>query len=228
MSDKNLSIVVPYRDREEHLAVFVPHMEKFLQERNILKYRIRIIEQAADAKTQPFNRAKLLNAGFDIDREWADYFCFHDVDMIPVEADYSYVTEPTHMATECSQFGYQLPYGGYFGGVTLFNKQDFLDVNGYSNEYWGWGAEDDDMMLRCYAKGKLIPPANIPRRRGRYESLAHNRTIYLNEYKSNIIRLRGLNEENVIGEGLDTLKYEEVQRGIIPDSRNSFRIKVSI
>jgi hypothetical protein len=100
-----------------------------------------------------------LNVGFDLSKDY-DYFCFHDVDMIPTEADYSWVDEPTHMATECSQFGYQLPYGGYFGGVTLFNKQDFLDVNGYSNDYWGWGAEDDDMMLRCYSKNKLHPPAH--------------------------------------------------------------------
>jgi hypothetical protein len=228
MSDKNLSIVIPYRNREEHMAIFVPHMEKFLYDRGILRFRIRLIEQAATQEEQPFNRAKLLNVGFDIDKDWADYFCFHDVDMIPTEADYSYVNEPTHMATECSQFGYQLPYGGYFGGVTMFNKQDFMEVNGYSNLYWGWGAEDDDMMLRCYAKGKIIPPAHIPRRRGRYESLAHKRTVWLNEYKENINRLRGLTEENVIVEGLNTLTYTEVARGVIPESRHTTKIKVSI
>lgn len=228
MNDKNLSIVVPYRNRAEHLAIFVPHMEKFLMDRGILRFRIRVIEQADPPEKQSFNRAKLLNVGFDIDKDWADYFCFHDVDMIPVEANYSYVDEPTHMATECSQFGYQLPYGGYFGGVTLFNKQDFLDVNGYSNLYWGWGAEDDDMMLRCYAKGKLAPPAHIPRRRGRYESLAHGRGIYINEYRDNIMRLRSLTEENVMLEGLNTLTYEEIERGTFEGSVSTSKIKVAI
>ena len=30
-----LAIIVPYRDREEHLAQFVPHMEKFLSDKEI-------------------------------------------------------------------------------------------------------------------------------------------------------------------------------------------------
>jgi hypothetical protein len=210
MSNKALSIVVPYRNREQHLSVFLPHMEKHLIAQGIDMFRIRIIEQTDPPEEQAFNRAKLLNVGFDIDKEWADYFCFHDVDMIPSEADYSYVNEPTHMATECSQFGYQLPYGGYFGGVTLFNKQDFIEVNGYSNEYWGWGAEDDDMLFRCTVKNKAHPPAHIPRRRGRYESLHHDRRILHEEYSKNINKLRTVTPEGVDTEGLNTLTYKVV------------------
>ena len=26
---------------------------------------------------------------------------------------------------------------------------DYYKVNGYSNEYWGWGYEDDDLLFRC-------------------------------------------------------------------------------
>ncbi len=25
------------------------------------------------------------------------------------------------------------------GGVIIFSKEHFIEVNGYSNEYWGWG-----------------------------------------------------------------------------------------
>lgn len=217
MSSKRLSIVVPYRNRKEHMGLFVPYMEKFLTEAGI-EFQITLAEQE-DGK--PFNRAKLLNVGFDIDKDSADYFCFHDVDMIPIEADYSWVNEPTHMATECSQFGYALPYIGYFGGVTLFNKKDFIDVNGYSNDYWGWGAEDDDMHARCVVKSKIpanAPPnSNIPRRRGRYESLAHDRVINREEYISNIEKLRNLNKENANSEGLTTLQYTLIRTTNITD-----------
>ena len=39
-----LAIIVPYRDREEHLAQFVPHMEKFLSDKKI-DFKIFVVEQ---------------------------------------------------------------------------------------------------------------------------------------------------------------------------------------
>ena len=42
----------------------------------------------------------------------------------------------------------RLPYAGYFGGVSGLNKSQFLRINGFPNEYWGWGGEDDDIFNR--------------------------------------------------------------------------------
>lgn len=42
----------------------------------------------------------------------------------------------------------RLRYKGYFGGVTAMTKEQFLEVNGFSNSYWGWGGEDDDLRIR--------------------------------------------------------------------------------
>ena len=44
--------------------------------------------------------------------------------------------------------GNQEVFDTYFGGVTIFPIDAFKKVNGYSNEYWGWGFEDDDLLLR--------------------------------------------------------------------------------
>jgi predicted glycosyltransferase involved in capsule biosynthesis len=41
-----------------------------------------------------------------------------------------------------------LPYKDLFGGVSAMTKQDFKKVNGFSNRFWGWGGEDDDMRRR--------------------------------------------------------------------------------
>ena len=43
---------------------------------------------------------------------------------------------------------HRLRYKGYFGGVTAMSAQQFRDVNGFSNIFWGWGGEDDELRQR--------------------------------------------------------------------------------
>ena len=112
-----------------------------------IEYEIFIIEQSDD---KPFNRGKLLNVGYKyaLDKG-CDYFVFHDVDMLPEDVDYSYTDKPLHLATHLQEHDYETTFFDYFGGVTMFNKEDFELINGFSNEYWGWGFEDDDLLIRC-------------------------------------------------------------------------------
>lgn len=139
-----LAVIVPYRDRNSQLKRFLKHMESYLSD---YVYEIFVIEQC---DTKPFNRGKLLNIGYKIACEHqCDYFVFHDVDMLPYKVDYSYTDKPLHLATHLQENDYETTFFDYFGGVTLFNKEDFASINGYSNEYWGWGFEDDDLLIRC-------------------------------------------------------------------------------
>ena len=43
---------------------------------------------------------------------------------------------------------HRLPYNQYFGGVSALSKEQFLEINGFPNNYWGWGGEDDDIFNR--------------------------------------------------------------------------------
>jgi len=139
-----LGIIVPYRDRPQQLKRFVSHMEDYLKD---MEYEIFIVEQSDD---KPFNRGKLLNVGFkSACDKGCDYFVFHDVDMLPEDVDYSYSDKPLHLATHLQEHDYETTFFDYFGGVTMFNKEDFKTINGFSNEYWGWGFEDDDLLVRC-------------------------------------------------------------------------------
>jgi hypothetical protein len=218
-----LVIVVPYRDREEHLSVFLSHMEKFLGDAGV-NYSVVVVEQE---QGKPFNRGKLLNIGFDLSKNGHDYFVFHDVDMIPSEADYSWVNYPTHMATNCSQFEEVLPYYFYFGGVTMFNKKDFISVNGYSNEYWGWGSEDDDMFFRCLKTGK-----EMRRRNGVYKSLIHDKVIDKKEHLKNVVKLRAFMSDSVkkgsgfLTEGLNSLKYTLKETKDMQSNAKKYRVMV--
>jgi hypothetical protein len=79
--------------------------------------------------------------------------------MLPQKGvDYSFSEVPTHLSTELDG---DVPFLDYFGGVTLFNVQDFKIINGYSNEYWGWGFEDDDLLYRCIGKGLSLETKKI-------------------------------------------------------------------
>lgn len=193
--EKKLSIIVPYRDRKEHLKIFLKIMKRKI---NVSNYDILIVEQDND---KPFNRAKLLNIGFDFKKDESDYFCFHDVDMMPEDADYSYVTQPTHGISGLKPYGYGLSSNSYYGGVNFFNKEDFININGYSNEFWGWGGEDNDLLSRIKTNGFLFH-----RRLGRYDSLYHDRASKdTPEYKKNVERIT--NDYDYNTDGLNTLKY---------------------
>lgn len=148
MSNK-LGIIVPYRNRYEHLAEFKKSIVSYLSTKDI-NYEIIVVQQD-DAKL--FNRGMLLNIGFKYAKKYrCDYVIFHDVDMLPVSVDYSYSDIPLHMSThfinEADEKEREI-FDTYFGGVTLFPSNTFELINGYSNKYWGWGFEDDDLLLRC-------------------------------------------------------------------------------
>jgi hypothetical protein len=218
---KKLSIVVPYRDRKSHLDNFIPYMEKFLSDDEI-DYNIFIIEQFDD---KPFNRAKLLNVGFK-ESEGFDYFVFHDVDMLPLDSDYEFPDGPTHLSSEVEQFGWGLPYDGYFGGVTMFDKESFLKINGYANEYWGWGAEDDDVLMRCYLNG-----IETFRKQCKYKSLDHDRPIDKSLYSRNLGKLGVFNNSKDSlalskSEGLNNLVYERVEEEALSDRSKIIRVKI--
>jgi hypothetical protein len=100
-----------------------------------------------------FNRGAMKNIAAEFAfRDGCDYIAWHDVDMLPhEESDYSYPEEyPIHIATKLSKYQYGLGYDQYFGGVVLFTKEQVEKTNGYSNDYWDWGQEDDDLFWRCY------------------------------------------------------------------------------
>ena len=99
---EELIIVVPFRNREDNLKQFVPHMNAFLKD---IKHRIVVIEQTEDSL---FNRAKLLNVGFCLYQHRRAYFCFHDVDLLPESALCDYVRIPVKSATQSGHFGHPL------------------------------------------------------------------------------------------------------------------------
>lgn len=159
-----ISIIVPYRKRESHLRQFIPAIQTQLAREKITG-EIVIVEQE---EGKPFNRGKLLNVGA-LNCKY-EHIILHDVDMLPIApVSYQPLSGINHLAGRASQFAYRMPYAQYFGGVTMFEKTLFNKVNGFSNNFWGWGAEDDDLYRRCLAH----KVNNLPYR---FRSLSHSRS----------------------------------------------------
>lgn len=219
INSKKLCVIIPFRDRHDHLNILIPELVDALQTQK-LDYRILIVEQQDG---RPFNRGMLLNIGVHNTKASYDNYCFHDVDLIPEVYDYSYCEHPTHLSQFCSQFDYKMPYDYLFGGVTMFDRESFLKVNGYSNLYWGWGCEDDDMFTRCSAMG-----VQVSRKPCYYRSLDHQKAINLN-YTSNLDNLKCLKERFEDGrfkEGYSTLVYDILDEKNLGDKIDTILVRV--
>ena len=152
---KRVAIVVPFRDahaaqnRMKQLKEFVPYFVKYLS-KFALDFRIIIVEQTNDRRK--FNRGQLLNIGFLLGKNDydCDSFIFHDVDLLPDEAlGPWYSIKPCHPVHLARVWGRYADNEDYFGGVAAWSADDFERINGFPNNYWGWGGEDDEMMRRC-------------------------------------------------------------------------------
>jgi len=153
-----LAIIVPYRDRKEHLDQFIPHMNKYLPDAKIV-----IVEQA-DGK--PFNRGKLINACFLEMRP--TYFAVHDVDMLDIEVKYDHEFYLDGCVIQLCSSDIQL--SDFLGGVTRYSFISFVNAGGYHNDYFH-RAEDNEMMFNL--KSKKIKVIN---RFGTFHQLPHPRT----------------------------------------------------
>lgn len=199
-----MSLIIPYRNRYEHLSILARHIHPMLKKQN-LDYRIIVVEQAGDT---PFNRAILFNIGYQEALKFDDYTCFvfHDVDLIPEDYrnDYGCSSSPRHLSVAVDKFNYRLPYPTIFGGAGSFTKHDFQLINGFSNQFWGWGGEDDDLYKRITAVGLTLTRPSM--KVGRYKMLKafHRRSteddpIRHNKLQTSVYRMRS--------DGLNSLNY---------------------
>lgn len=182
-TNNKLGVVVPYRDRYHQLVHFKTQIKKYLDKKGY-NYVLIVVEQD-DAKL--FNRGTLLNIGFEEAlREKCNYVVFHDVDLIPVKVDYSFSRVPQHLATDFISDDpdfHRTIFDTYFGGVTIFPTDVFQIINGYSNVYWGWGFEDDDLFKRCVFKGIPYDTKTINVEGGPQVALKYNGTTSISKGK---------------------------------------------
>ncbi|KAL4233725.1 Beta-1 [Mactra antiquata] len=204
---QRIALVLPYRNREKHLKLLLHYLLPVLK-RQLLDFRIFVVEQYGNGT---FNKGRLMNVGFMEAWKLCNFDCviFHDVDLLP-ENDrnmYTCGNHPRHMSIAVDKFRYKLPYLTLVGGVFSIKREQFQQVNGYSNLYWGWGAEDDDMAfrLKTVKLGIERPPATI----GRYKMIKHDNRetipVKMRAYLLKTVRKRYHRD------GLNTLDYKVIK-----------------
>ena len=124
-------ISIPYRDRQNNLNKILPILRQRFKDTD---YKIQIVEQNNDLL---FNLAYLVNIGFDIynknesDQNWN--YIYHPVDCYPIDVDYNIYDEDMVKMVQ---------HGEVWAKVYAYRPSAYIKMNGYSNDYWGWGGED--------------------------------------------------------------------------------------
>lgn len=177
----SVCIIIPHRNRIEQLKTIINKMKS-------TNIDIYVIDQNNADK---FNRGLLLNIGFHIASitkgKVYERYIFHDVDSYPDNELKEQYTIDTiaypiiHYASPLLDYKYK--YQNFFGGIVGFDKSTFKKINGFPNNIFGWGGEDDILKQRVTLKREIIYRPII----GKYELPEHDKpTNYEYSFQSNI------------------------------------------
>uniref|UniRef100_A0A1I8FQH6 Glyco_transf_7C domain-containing protein n=1 Tax=Macrostomum lignano TaxID=282301 RepID=A0A1I8FQH6_9PLAT len=210
---KSVLILVPYRQREQHLAALLrlPAPDSaaaaaLLQHcgwrSSPLPPWLALTEILSYINEDP----RLLRKAFDSFVALIGVV-FHDVDLLPTNpfVPYNCPAYPGTSVCPLTSSATLSPTSSW-GGVLAMPVRHFLKVNGYSNLFWGWGGEDDDMEARIRSVGLLVTRPNP--RLARYRMIRHQaRKEILNEVR---YKLLYLSSKRYRLDGLNSLSYSLV------------------
>lgn len=151
---KNIAIISCFRDsgdgiRDKQRRHFIAIMNKILGP--YCNFTIFIIQQSNDNNN--FNIGKLKNIGFDTAMKHShfDNFIFSDIDTIPNYDLLPYFLKSDKFPFALGQgtrYSNGNSYKPFMGALLNFNPDTFIKINGFMNNIYGWGKEDDALINR--------------------------------------------------------------------------------
>lgn len=172
------NIIIPYRDREEHLRILIPRLHMVFIN-NGYDFDITVTEQA---DRDPFKKTCIINEA--VKQTEGDILVLHDVDYYPYSPGCKYYdgTSEVYLPVNRAIFttnglvekkledvpsGYRHFKDGvddnFMGGVIVIKREAFVGVNGMCPLFTGWGFEDSEFRTRLIDNGVEInrDPSNL-------------------------------------------------------------------
>ncbi|OPJ67413.1 beta-1,4-galactosyltransferase 1 isoform B [Patagioenas fasciata monilis] len=200
---QKVAVIIPFRNREEHLKYWLYYLHPILQ-RQQLDYGVYVINQTCCGGSGLARDQSITGMATSV---VTLAYSNSDVDLIPMDDRNTYkcYSQPRHLSVSMDKFGFRLPYNQYFGGVSALSKEQFRKINGFPNNYWGWGGEDDDIYNRLVFKGMEIsrPDAVI----GKCRMIRHSRDRKNEPNPERFDRIAHT-RETMSSDGLNTLFYK--------------------
>jgi hypothetical protein len=204
-------IIVPYRDRDSDYNTFNAYMPGFLTKIFESRWKIVIVEQAAG---KDFNRGTLLNIGFLLCDDVSGNYFLHDIDTLPASE-----TAQGRYTLDCSTriIGIYNSVCDTLGGIVKISGAMFAHMNGFPNNYFGWGVEDKALQNRAYVYDYTVDKLLLNNESGSAHfaignnkpaprpSELGNRTHY--EYNIFPTYARDMQKSIILRDGLNNCKY---------------------
>lgn len=205
-----VAIMIPVQNRESNLRDVLLNLHPFLQRQQI-NYKIFAIE--LDSSTT-WNRGTAFNAGFIEIMKEKPFPCIilHDVDMLPKHRNHFYActTGPRFMYVSRSPPYVEADFA-FFGGVTAILSDHYKLINGFSNKFFLWGAEDVDLYNRMVRFN--LPIMRFEPKISSFHHLSHIETKRGDKKKRDRLFVESLLRPV---EGLNTTKFKLIKKEIEP------------
>lgn len=219
----NHIIIIPFRNRENHLKYFMENSVPLLK-KHLINLKIVIVEQAND---KLFNRGALINIGFNDNLNNNTLYFTHDVDVNPNEDTIVNYYINNNLLIDTIK-GIYTSKCNTLGGIICFNKNTFQKINGFPNNYWGWGTEDKALQNRAEfykitIQKNIISNSELEKTSFTIFNDNHNRTHENLSHKTDFEyrffhHLANKEKEtHILNSGLNNLSYNVIERKQIND-----------
>lgn len=212
-------VLVPYRDRENHLKCFLKDFVPCLK-KHINDVKITIVEQSDDGKL--FNRGKLLNIGVCEAGEDSTHFILQDIDTFAND----FCVKQLYRIQEHHEdiVRINVPHNNSLGCICKITSDAMYKINGFPNVIFGWGIEDRALYWR--AKIKEISMSSDKSSKHSFRVLDHKSNVRRytgdtlresDKWKELAIKKMNPNQkkELVESDGLNNVNYKVLKKKII-------------